>query len=91
MRVLRWIFKCKSDVAAAGGAQNRHPEKQPEVRWVCTYLELEAGFETEESCEDSIAEERAGAIRLNLHRRRRAKDELFFTHREFQVLWFYHD
>lgn len=63
-------FKCKSDVAAAGGAQNRHPQKTARGKMGCTYLKLEVGVETEESCEDSIVEERAGAIRLNLHRRR---------------------
>lgn len=63
-------FKCKSDVAAAGGAQKRHPQKTAGCKTGCTYLEVEVGVEVEESCEDSIDKEGAGAIRLNLHRQR---------------------
>lgn len=63
-------FKCKSDVAAAGGAQNRHPQITASCKTGCTYLEVEVGVENNESWEDSIVDERAGSIRLNPHRRR---------------------
>jgi hypothetical protein len=63
-------LKCKSEVAAAGGAQKRHPQNTARCKTGCTYLVVKVGIEMEESCEDSIVEEGAGAIRLNLHRRR---------------------
>lgn len=70
MRVLRWVSRASLMLPLPVELRIGTRRKQAEVKWVCTYLKLEAGFETEESCEDSIADERAGAIRLNLHQRR---------------------
>lgn len=67
---LRWISNASLRLPLPVVLRKGTRRKTANCKTGCTYLGVEVGVEMEESCEDSIVEEGAGAIRLNLHGRR---------------------